>query len=218
MAPKSMSKKPAKDDSKKKKLPEPCEEEEMNAAPKKKAKKIKRPHLQNVKIFSKLQIADDAATDYVNDKKQKTEDLDQRIEGFKEYCAKETDVWKRGQYLKEYFTQDEMCALWGRLKTMRSNASQQVQDTWKDIEKRSVHEGKTVEKHNFLAVALTEKMHWERLLVTRWYKFKRSQRQKVEGKQVYWGELVQQHGYEEASQFVAMGKYRAFKDRQGKTI
>ena len=83
-----------------------------------------------------------------NAKKPKKHELNNRIEAFKKYCKNELDAWNCGQYLKSFFNESEMQALWGRFKVMLSKAPAETQQAWKGLKGQG--------KLNFLTVAITK--------------------------------------------------------------
>ena len=74
---------------------------------------------------------------------------------------------------------------------------------------------KMIEKAVYLATAITEGINWEKLVVKRWASFKHDQRKGIRAEQKYFGELVQQHGYQEAMDFIRKGKYQELTDEWG---
>ena len=66
--------------------------------------------------------------------------LDEKIEAFRKFMLEQKDQHSRGVFLKRYFTQAEMSALWSRLKTMRAQSHKpevaQQKKTHKKIDKK----------------------------------------------------------------------------------
>ena len=145
-------------------------------------------------------------------------DLDERIEGFKKFCAQEEDVSARGEYLKQYFTTAEMKSLWNRLKTMRSKATGDAKTAWDEISERKPREGKNEEKENYLAAAITEPERWQQIVISRSISLRRTDTKGTKSVGLYMGELITKHGYQEAMDFIRKGKYKACTDAQGDTF
>ena len=84
----------------------------------------------------------------------KNMNLDQKIEAFRTYMLAQKDNHSRGIFLKRYFNQNEMSALWSRLNTLRNQSKRpEIAKTWKQIQ--DAKDGsKTERKQQFLATAL----------------------------------------------------------------
>lgn len=141
--------------------------------------------------------------------------LEQKIDAFKEFCLSQSDDTAKGQFLKRYFKPHEMSSLWSRLKTMRKKASPQIAEEWQKLENLGHRAGKTDRKNDFLAVALVHPDSWESRVVSMSRSYEKSIGRRKLGRAMYWGELVQAHGYSEAKAFIDKGKYEEFVDKDG---
>ena len=64
-----------------------------------------------------------------------------------------------------------------------------------------------------MLLTLLQEKDWQQVLLQVKDTVSKTVVQKVAKQKFYWGELKQIHGYEEASKFVKMGKFREVKDR-----
>ena len=97
---------------------------------------------------------DPAAVAAPYDESIKNMDLDKKIEAFRTHMLTQKDSHSRGMFLKRYFSQKGMSALWSRLHTLRYQAKPpEIKKAWQDIQ-TTTDGSNTGKKQGFLANAL----------------------------------------------------------------
>ena len=117
--------------------------------------------------------------------------------------------------LKKTLTKNEMSALWRRLTRRRASSDMTIRQMWDELCDMKV--GQQAHKGEVLvAMALGE--NWRDRLITVTDTISKVEARQVTKTQYTKGELIQQHGRDEAEDFIRRGKYRAVEDADGDTV
>ena len=147
----------------------------------------------------------------------KAKPTSEKIEIFREMVV-DQKVKDPASLLKKLFDHNEMCKLWGRLKTMVKHADPKVQKEWDTVCKLNYREGKVQVKNATLATALAYPDSWQDHFVKDVLRVTGRQTKGEDIKWYYRGELEQLHGKAEAEDFIRKQKYIEDVDEQGDKI
>ena len=158
----------------------------------------------------------------------KDQPLDQKLELYRSWASKQIDAGQLdyqllNKVLRQLMDQNNMSALWSRLKTsLKKTGSKQVREAWEKICDKGMREGKTDKKSEVLCINLalgsdTDK-NWEDYLSEEFLSLAQVDKVASTGEWMYYGALEKKHGKEELDDIIKTGKMDTTTDRWGDTM
>ena len=117
--------------------------------------------------------------------------------------------------LRDHFTQNEMCALWDRLKRARGREDMSVEEAWKAIVKLKTGTVAKSKGSILMDMVCYPGTKWAQSLLKMHESLRSYGRKETLLEEKTEGQLVQEHGYVEAMRFIASGKYVEKLDEDG---
>ena len=155
----------------------------------------------------------------------KDQPLDQKLELYRSWASKQIDAGQLdyqllNKVLRQLMDQNNMSALWSRLKTsLKKTGSKQVREAWEKICDKGMREGKTDKKSEVLCINLalgsdTDK-NWEDYLSEEFLSLAQVDKVASTGEWMYYGALEKKHGKEELDDMIKKGNMETTTDRWG---
>ena len=151
------------------------------------------------------------------EKLKKTELLDEKCKKFSEYVKREKIESPSKEVLTKFFSKAEVITLWKRFELARGKESLTVREAWDDLVKegRGKSEARRMTTLALFAAGIDGGREWANKLMTISEEIRHVRSSGTKKRKLYWGELVTQHGWDEACKFVESGKFKKVLDKDG---
>jgi hypothetical protein len=135
--------------------------------------------------------------------------MEDKVEQVKELVLAGVEVNEMAGKLKLIFDDVEMSKLWGKLKTQIKNSeNDSVRAKWSTLKEAGQRANKNLGKNEVLTLSLCFPKDWEKKVVTSTREVSRTEAKSKTTRPYYKGELIQIHGFQEATDFIKKGKYK----------
>ena len=124
--------------------------------------------------------------------------------------------------IEDFFDPDEIRKMYQSLHIEVKSTPKAMQDKWTQLTKGD-EDGKKVkgcnnEKRKVLALSLTHPMTWDTLVIEQWESLENKKKKTVKKDWKSWGEVCQQQGVAEATDWFRRNKYEIGEDKDGDTV
>jgi hypothetical protein len=135
--------------------------------------------------------------------------MEDKVQQVKELVFAGVEVSEIAGKLKLIFDDVEMSKLWGKLKTQIKNSDDDsVRKKWSELKEAGQRLNKNLGKTEVLTLSLCFPKDWEKKMVSSTREISHSESKSKMKRKFYKGELIQIHGFQEATDFIKKGKYK----------